>query len=822
MKTSRVATVRLFLESLVQDLQYASRAMRRSPGFAAIAVLTLAVGIGVNAAVFTVTNAILFRGFPHADPQNRVLYLSGNTGTSYTDAEDWKAQAQSFTDIGIVANGGLRLMIADGNTARGTYDGTMLSANSFRVLDQRPMLGRDFLASDAVAGAPSVVILSYRMWEDRYAKNSSVIGRTIRINDDPATVIGVMPADFDFPHHRVDLWLPIVLTPDVVKRERRNMWFAFGRLADGVSVRSAQAEMETIGRRLEAAYPLTNRGVHPTAKNFRDAFNGTNATTLYGSLWGAVGFVLLIACTNLANFLLARAIDRSREISVRIAIGASRARIIRQLLLESITLSLVGGALGWVIATGCVRAYEMFAWPPGNYDRWHFPLDYTVLFYLLAISTLAGLLFGLAPALVLSNLDLNAALKDGGRGATISRGTGRLSTLLVAGEVALAVVVLAGAGVMIRSFWKVYTADIGVKTDHILTVSLRLPSQRYPTVEVQTAFFERVAAKLKSIPGVDSLALADSIPGLYAPRLPYELDGVSTDERSRPSVVSVTAGAGYFRTMNVTVISGREFTDFDGPSGRPVAMVNQQFANRIWPGQNPIGKRVRVFDGKTTDAWRTVIGVVPDIVQNLKGRGFEPIVYTPFRQRPAPAIDFLARTRVPPESLINPFRTEIQSADPDLVLYSGVGSLEGPAPLEESVVVRGSWSHGLNAGLFTVFAGIALLIASIGLYALVAHSLSRRTQEIGIRMALGASSRDVRELVFREGMTPVGIGLAVGLLISVAVNPLLQRQLVDVSPNDPIAMLTTSGLLMFAATLGCFIPAQGAVGIDPATSLRHE
>jgi putative ABC transport system permease protein len=446
-----------------------------------------------------------------------------------------------------------------------------------------------------------------------------------------------------------------------------------------------------------------------------------------------------------------------------------------------------------------------------------------VFFYLLALSVFAGLLFGLASALVLSKLDLHASVREGGRGATISRGTRRLSTLLVAGEVALTVVVLAGAGVMIRSFWEVYTADIGVKTDHILTVSLRLPSRRYPDAQAQRVFFERVAASLKSIPGVASLALADSIPGLCAPRLPYELDGISlTDERSRPSVVTITAGPGYFQTLNVPLISGREFSDFDAPSGIPVALVNQQFANQIWPGQNPIGKRLRVFDGKTADAWRTVVGIGPDIVQSLRGRIFDAIVYVPFRQRPEAVVDFLARTRVPPESLVNSIRSEIQRADPDLVLYSGVGSLDGPAPLEESVVVRGSWSHGLNAGLFSAFAGIALLIASIGLYALVAHALSRRTQEIGIRMALGARSRDVRNLVFREGMTPVGIGLAIGLLISLTVNRLLQSELVNVSPNDPIVMLTASGLLMFTATLGCLIPARRAVRIDPAVSLRHE
>ncbi len=805
------------LDGIVQDLRFAARALRRSPGFTCVAIATLAVGIGVNAAVFTITNAVLFRGFPHVDPSNRILYIGTNHGVSYPDFEDWKAQAKSFDGMAAVVNGGLRLILNDsGNDTGGVADGTELSANSFQVLGQKPILGRDFAPFDAVPGAPSVTILNYRFWERRYGKDPSLIGKTIRLNGSPTTVIGVMPPGFYFPHHRVDLWVPLVPTPDLRKRETRVLWFAFGRMKDGVSMRSAQAEMDTIARRLENFYPLTNRGVHLLVSDFREFF-GPDAAAFYGAMWGAVGFVLLIACANLANLLLARAIGRGREVSVRIALGASRWRIIRQLLIESLMLSTVGGLLGWLIAIGSVRAYDLLSHPPSSYERWDFAMDYRVVAYLAAISIATGLLFGLAPALRLAKLDVNATLKDGGRNATGDRRGKGLSALLVIGEMALAVVLLAGAGLMIRSFLKIYRADLGVKAANVLTAAVRLPAARYPGAPAQMAFFERLATRLRSLPGVDSVALADSLPGLYAPRLTYELAGAPpVDERRRPTLSAVVAGPDYFRTVAAAVLSGREFNDFDGPSGIPVAIVNQRFASQHWPGENPLGKRLRLFDGKTADAWRTVVGVASNIVQNDgTGQTFEPVVYVPFRQKSSADMAVLARTRVPPGSLEAAFRREIQAMDSELVIYSGLGSIEGPKPLTESLTLNNYWSRGVNAALFVIFSVIALLLAAIGLYAVIAHSVSRRTQEIGIRMAVGATARDIRQMILQQGMIPVGVGLAVGLAASFAVDRLLKSELVQVSPTDPLTLIIAAAVLILAALLGCLIPARRAMRVDP-------
>ncbi len=539
-----------WLDGIAQDMRFALRGLRRSPGFTFTAIATLAIGIGVNAAVFTVTNAVLFRGFPHVDPNNRILYIGTKAGVSYPDFEDWRAQAKSFNGMAVVSNGGLRLILGDQSGVPETCDGTQLSANSFQVLGQKPILGRDFAAPDEIPGASPVAILNYGFWERRYGRDPSIVGQTIRLNGSPTIVIGIMPPGFDFPHHRVDLWMPFSPTSDLKKRESRVLWFAFGSKAEGVTIRGAQAEMDTIGRRLEQAYPVTNQDVHPHVMNFHEAFFGANAAAFYGAIWGAVGFVLLIACANLANLLLGRAIGRYREVSVRIALGAGRGRIIRQLLIESVMLSIIGGLFGWLIATGGVHTYELLANPPRAYNHWDYALDYRVFAYLVAISIATALLFGLAPAVTLSKLDVNTALKDGGRGATNGTIRKGLSAALVIGEMALAIVLLAGAGLMTRSFLNIYNADVGANTANILTASLQLPVARYPLAQAQVAFFEQLATRLKSIPGVDSVAISDSLPGLYAPRLPYQLaSALPLEERRRPTLWALAIGPDYFRTI---------------------------------------------------------------------------------------------------------------------------------------------------------------------------------------------------------------------------------------------------------------------------------
>lgn len=808
-----------FLRSVLQDIRYAVRAMRRSPGFTAVAVMTLAIAIGINAGVFTVARTLLFGGYPGIDPDNRILYLPVGP-VSNTEFEEWKTQPKSFSGIAGVNDGGMRLVLQDGSGNAETCDTTQLTTNSFQVLGQKPIIGRDFAPSDGVPGAPSVALLNYAFWERRFGKSTSIIGKSFRLDDKPVTIIGVMPPGFTFPTPRVDIWIQSV--------RPAFFWFAFGRLAKGATRESAQAEMDVIARRLDNSYPRSNPDYFRQLRSFGEQFQGPNTLALYRAIWGAVGFLFLIGCVNLANLFLARAIGRYREISLRIALGARRWRIILQLLIESLMLSSLAGIAGWFIALASVRTYERVESPPGFYNQYQYVLDYRVLLYLVAVSIFAGLLFGLAPALRLSKLDVSNTLKDGGRGATGGMGGKRLSALLVAAEIAVTIVLLAGAGLMARSFLKVYTEDVGVNAANILVASVLLPAKSYPDAQSQVVFFDRLTTKLKSVPGVGSVAMTDVLPGLVANSvLPYELPGSpAVDALRLPKSIAITITPDYFRTVGAAVISGRDFNDFDRASTPPVALVNESFARAHWPGVNPLGKRLRLFDfyGRNADAWRTVVGVTSNIVQISALSDSAGIVYVPWRQRPpASFTNILVRTRVPPDALKVPVRHEIQSTYSGLVIGAGNGTgADGPLPLNEDFRTARYWSRAVNAGLFLSFAVIALFLAAIGLYAVIAHSVSRATQEIGIRIAIGATSRDIRFLVLRYGMLPVVTGLIIGLAGSLGFNRLLQSQLFSVSSTDPATYALTSIVLIAVALFACLIPARRAMSVDPVVALRHE
>ena len=798
--------------SVLSDVRLSFRTLVNHPGFTAIAVATLALGIGVNATVFTVTNAVLFKGFPLVEQNDRLVYITpteSNCCVSYPDFLDYRAQAKSFDGMAIVH--GVAKVLSGEKGFPERLDVNENSADTFKVVGQRPIIGRDFTAADETYGAPAVAILNYDFWERRYAKDPAIVGRSIRLNGTPTTVIGVMPQGFSFPQ-KLDVWVPLVQTPNVLKRENRDTWMAIGRMAKGVTFESAQAEMDTIGKRLAIAYPLTNRDIHPLVQKFHEFFIGPNATLLYGSMWGAVGFVLLIACANLANLMLARAIGRSREISIRIALGAGRWRIIRQLLIESVMLSAMGGILGWWIAKLGVRAYQLAMAYKASWLILDYTMDSRVLGYLIAISIGTGLLFGLAPALRLSRIDVNATLKDGGRSATGGSHEKRLSSLLVVGEMALAVVLLAGAGVMIRSFLKIHAADIGAKTDDVLVALVSSPAGAPAAARI--SFFDGLKTRLSAIPGVQSIVMAGSLPTWGSARLPYELAGAQpVDERGRPRIPVLVISPNYFRTLGAAVLTGRDFHEADGASAAPVAIVNQQFASKFWPGGDAIGRRLRLFDGKAPGPWLSVVGVASNIIQNDATRQkFGPVVYLPYRQKPEASMWILARTRARPGSLADAFRGEIQRLDSDLAVY-------GPFSLGERLEVY--WDNRFYGFLFLIFAAIALLLASVGLYAVIAHSVGQRTQEIGVRTALGATSADILKLVFMGGMLPVGIGLGIGLGASLAVNRLLQSQLIQVSPWDPITLLVASLVLMVTAVLGCLIPACRAMRVDPVVALRQ-
>jgi predicted permease len=814
------------LERFWQDVRYSFRLIRRNPGFTAVAVLTIALGIGVNATVFTLANAVLYKNLPFAE-SNRILYMMGRnradgsiSGISYPDFRDFRSQVKSFE--GLAAMVPNVADISDKTGAPHRYRGLNISENGFSVIGQKPLAGRDFLPEDARPGAAPVAILAYGLFETRYASDPGIIGKTIRINEIPTVVIGIMPRGLQFPGE-TDVWMPLIPSGLYEKREIRDLNL-FGKMAKGATLKSASNEMDEIARRLSTAYPATNTDITTRVVTFNDFANKRGVRTAFAAMLGAVGFVLLIACANVANLLLSKAVGRSREISIRSALGASRWRVIRQLLVESLILSIAGGGLGWLAALWGIRVFDAAVIPTGKPPFIIFSVDYTVLAFMAAITLGTGILFGLAPALRLSKLDVNLALKDGGHGTSGGMRGKYLSAVLVITEMSLAVVLLAGAGLMIRSFMKLYQTPIGVRTDNVLTMQVLLRDTIYARPNDEISFVDRMKERLEALPGVDSVAVASNSPAGGSLRFSYELEGAPpVDARKRPRTDALVVSPSYFRVMSVTPRVGRTFAESDGVSGYPVVIVNESFVATFWPRENPLGKRLRLITQpngspigtpESPQVWLTVVGVVPDIVQNNVGQGErDPIIYLPFRQQPVRGLTVVARTNVPPGNLAEPFRNAMQTVDADLPV-SELNSLD-------EFLVQRFWPWRVFGIMFGLFAAIALLLASLGLYAVIAHSVSRRTQEIGVRIALGATAWNIVRLVFSQGIKQLAIGLALGLAAAIGMTRVLGALLIGVSPTDSVTFVSVVLVLTFAGMLGCLIPARRAIRVDPVIALRH-
>ena len=813
------------METLIQDLLFGMRMLRKSPGFTTVAVLALAMGIGANATIFTIANAYLFQSLPFTD-SDRVLYISSvnhrtgeGRGESYPDYRDLQAQAKSFSAMGVFSRADLD--VSDKNGPPMQYKGAQLSFNAFSVIGWKPMLGRDFLPEDAVRGAVPVAILSYSLWQNRYGKAPAMVGETIRVNEIPTVVIGVMPPGMQFPGTSL-LWTPLVPAGDWEKREYRRLTM-FGRLAENASLESARAEMSTLTNGLASEYPVTNQDIGAEVESYTDYFTDSDTKLVVLALMGAVGFVLLIACADVANLLLARAVGRAREIAVRTALGAGRWRVIRQLLIESVLLSAAGGVLGSLAGMWGVRIFETTLIPEDTPAYLTFTMDHRVVGFLAAITIATGIVFGLAPALRLSKLDIHAVLKDGGHGASAGLRARRLSTLLVVTEMALAFVLLVGAGLMIRSFLKMAHTPIGARTDHLMSMDILLRAGRYPTEASVIAFHRQLKTRLETLPGVERVALASSLPGDGWSDFNYQTEGATPlDARRLPRTGAVIVSPSYFPVLEIGARRGRVFSESDGPTGFAVVVVNETFARIAWPGGNPIGKRLRpvpktvgASGGPGPQAWLTVVGVVPDVVQSDTSQGaHDPLIYLPFGRMPRREMVVAARTSVPPETLGNAFRRAVQSLDGDLPVTD-------LRTLDEMLWER-TRSWRVYGSMFSIFAGMALLLASVGLYAVMAHSVSQRTQEIGIRMAMGASTREILGMVFAQGMRQLIAGLAIGLAASFVLTRVLGALLVGVRPADPLTFVTVALVLTLAAVFGIAIPALRASQVDPIVALRYQ
>lgn len=815
------------METFWQDVVFGLRLLRKSPGFTAVAVMALALGIGANATVFTVANSLLFQALPFAN-SDRVLYVSSvnnstglGRGESYPDFHDFQAQVRSFEALGAFSQSDVD--VSDQSGLPTQVQGARLTANAFSIIGWNPILGRGFLPEDERPGAAPVMMLSYGLWKERYGGNPSIIGKTIRLNEVRTEVVGVMPPSIRFPGDS-KLWMPLVPDGDWKGRGYRGLT-VFGRLAPAAGLESARVEMSTLAKHLETQYPGTNKDVGAQVQTYNDYFTDSDTRLVFLALLGAVGFVLLIACANVANLLLARGTGRSREISVRAALGAGRWRIIRQLLVESVTLAMAGGLLGSFAGVWGVRLFQSTRISEDLPSYVTFAVDYRVLAYLATMTIGTGILFGLTPALRLAKLDINAVLKDGGHGASVGLPARRLSTLLVVTEMALAVVLLVGAGLMIRSFLKMAHTPTGVRSDHLMSMDIILRPKKYPTPAAQILFHQQLKARLQALPGVQSVGMASNLPGDGWTDFHYELEGAPTpDPRNQPRTGGVVADSGYFRILDIRARRGRVLSDSDGVTGVPVVVVNETFARMAWAGQQALGKRLRLLP-PASDApaagnpaprpWLTVVGVVPDIVQSDTSQGaHDPLVYLPYRQFPQREMVVAARTLVPPASLGRAFRRQVQALDGDLPV-TDLRTLD-------AIFSERTRSWRVYGSMFSIFAAMALLLASVGLYALTAHSVSQRTHEIGVRMALGASTQSILAMVFAQGLRQIALGLAVGLAASFGLTRILGAMLVGVQPADPVTLVAVVLALTVAGAVGLAIPARRAIRVDPMVALRHE
>ncbi len=678
-------------------------------------------------------------------------------------------------------------------------------------------MGRGFSANDDKPGAESVALLGHGVWTHRYGGSPDVVGRVVRVNGVPTTIIGVMPEGFKFPSNE-ELWIPLVPNEQWEKRTQHGLTL-FGLLKFGTPIDEARRDLTVIGQRIAAEFPDSNKDLSPSVRTFHETYNGDQIRVIFLMMLGAVGFVLLIACANVANMMLSRAVARSRELSLRAAIGASRWQLIRQMLVESVLLSCIGGFLGLGLTVFGVHAFDLATRNVGKPYWVIFSIDYVTFAYFTAISVASGVVFGLVPALRASRIDLNAALKDDSPSAGSHRG-GYLTGALVVFQFALTVVLLTGAGMMMRSFFAAQAMNPFVPAERIFTARISLPEakgDRYAEPDSRRKFHEQLAPKLAALPGVTQVAAASNLPGLGSGTRDIEIEGRPTpDPKQRPRASFVVQSRGYLEMIGLPLLMGRGFEELDGDPGREAVVVTRAFAAKYWPDEPAVGKRFRFVRNDKPEAWLSIIGICADIVQDGQEKDAPPLVFVPYRQEPWGWMALLLRTSSDPAALAAPVRAAVQSIDQDLALFE-ISTL--PVALE-----RSHWFLRVFGTLFFTFAMIGLLMASVGIYAVVAQSTVRRTREIGIRMALGSTAGGIIRLVLARGLVQLVLGLALGLGGAIGATRLLSKtgMLFQVSPNDPLVFGGITVLLVTIGVFACWLPARRAAALHPVKALRHE
>lgn len=808
------------IRDLLQDTRYGARMLRKSPGLTGVAVLSLALGIGAISTIFSFVNGVMLRPLPYHEPERLVLldetaFKRGvpSMNVSFPNFVDWREQNHSFEDIACYDTGGFA--IAGGGPGGGAepeqLQGAFVNQGLFEILGIAPILGRTFTADEDQPDHDQVVILSYGLWQRRFGADPSALNQTVLLDNRSRTVIGVMPKGFQFPEV-AEAWGPLALNTKIYTRTDHGL-SAIARMKPTVTLEQAQAEMISIASNIETQNPITNEGLSVNVIALRAGLVGDYKKALL-ILLGVVGLVLLIACVNVANLLLARATARQKEIAIRAALGANRRRIFRQLMTESLLLGLTSGALGLVLALWGMEL--LLSAIPIDIPFWmKFDLDGRVVAFTAACSLLTGFVFGTAPAFEASNPDLNETLKEGGRsGAGGIRH--RLRSLLVVAEIALSLVLLVGAGLMMRSFMSLQHVNAGINPEGVLTMNIALPGAKYRQPEKRIAFFSQLLERVRAVPGVQSAGTNSGLPlagNNWGRSLTVEGHPVLSVGEA-PSINHCVISPNYFSAMGITILRGRDFDERDSREATKVTIIDERLAREYWPDEDPIGKRIRFGPPEDNEPWHTIVGVVREVKHSRLDASGRESVYLPFPQMPIGSSSLAIRTDRRPESLIAAVRNQVRELDPDLPLTRVM-------PMTE-VLARSVWQPRLYTALFGVFAAVALILATVGIYGVMSYAVTQRTREIGLRMALGAQRQDVLKLVVGHGVVITAIGVGVGLVAAVALTRLMSSMLFGVTATDPTTFVAVSVLLTGVALGACFVPARRAAKVDPMVALRYE
>ena len=812
-----------FVETFFQDARYALRMLRKSPSFTAVAVLTLALGIGANTAIFSVVYAVLLKPLPYANPNQLVTAFQANslegipeTGTSYPNYEEWRAQNHVFSELATI---NFHQLTLTGRGEPSEVDTSVVTPEHFALLDAKPLQGRIFFPEDGKQGAPPVVILSENLWRGTLEADPKILGSSIILDKRPFTVIGIMPASFRSPfiNSKPEVWIPLVQDPlfGSWMARRGGHWLAvFARLKPGVSIAQAQAEMDAISERLASEYPAENKGWTVRLVPMQKEIVGDVRTALL-VLLGAVGLVLLIACANLANLLLTRATSRSKEIAVRVALGAGRSRIIRQLLSETAVLGLLGGIIGIALAYAGVQLLTSLI--PDNLPRLNaIRVDNFVLVFALVLSAVASVAFGLVPAMFSANSNIQASLRDGSGRSGESRNRRRARNLLAAVEIALAMVLLVAAGLLLRSFSKLTAISPGFDAQHLVKAEISLPQFQYSTPQQWIAFSGNLLAQVQAQPGMKDTAVAVPLPIVNGKiNLAFDIVGTPPASESESRLADyASVSPEYLRVMEIPLLAGRFFNQQDILSGPRVSVISKTFAQRYFPNQDPIGKHLNFGFPPNGDVDREIVGIVGDVRDVSLGEVPGPMMYVPYAQAPFWGANLVVRSTLSTSAVAADIRQEVQKIDKDLPITE-VGKM--PDFIDASVS-----QQRFRTFLLGLFAAMALILAATGIFGVIAYSVACRTNEIGIRVALGASRGTILRMILRETLLLTLAGLLVGIPCAFAASHLIGHLLFGVSVHDPVTLAAVAFILAAVAVFAGFVPARRAMQVDPVIALRHE